>query len=61
MKQLNLKYDKDRDTHMKFLNVSGEPMKVGGYMLFLITSDGCEIVSIMCLVTSDMPRDLLVG
>jgi hypothetical protein len=61
MKQLKLNYDKDGDTHVKLFNASGEPMRVKKCTLFLITSDGCETVKITCLVTSDMPGDLLVG
>jgi hypothetical protein len=61
MKQLKLRYDKDRETHVKLFNASGEPMKVEGCTSFLITSDGCETVAIKYLVTSDIPGDLLVG
>jgi hypothetical protein len=61
MKQLKLKFKKDGDTHVMLFNASGGPMRVEGCTSFLITSDGCETVAITCLVTLDMPRDLLVG
>jgi hypothetical protein len=61
MQELNLKYDKYSDTKIRLFNASGEPMKVKGGTTFKIMSEGCETVAITCLVTSDMPGDLLIG